>query len=75
MNHPDPTTDHHAAQLAAILLTVGAIFPAWLTAAQSFPEVERLMLPTVLVSTNVFGVLGPMTTRFALRRAGEEVAA
>jgi hypothetical protein len=75
VSHPDPTIDHHAAQLAAILLTIGAIFLAWLTAAQSFPEVERLMLPTVLVSTNAVEVLGPMATRFAIRRPEEEVVA
>jgi hypothetical protein len=71
-------------QIAEILLTVGAIFPQGpvadpLTrklrsapvAAHAVTGLERLILPTVFGSTVLFESIGPIGTRFALRRAGE----
>lgn len=55
----------------AVLPQAGIALGLALVAAQSFPELEALILPTVFGSTVVFELLGPVATRFALRRAGE----
>ena len=55
----------------AVLPQAGIALGLALVAAQSFPELESLILPTVFGSTVIFELLGPVATRFALRRAGE----
>jgi Kef-type K+ transport system membrane component KefB len=55
----------------AVLPQAGVALGLALVAVQQFPELENLILPMVFGSTVVFELLGPVATRFALRRAGE----
>ncbi|WP_295540306.1 cation:proton antiporter [uncultured Thiohalocapsa sp.] len=55
----------------AVLPQAGVALGLALVAAQRFPALEQLILPTVFGSTVLFELLGPVATRFALRRAGE----
>lgn len=58
----------------AVLPQAGIALGLALVAAQAFPGLENLILPTVFGSTVVFELIGPIGTRFALRRAGEAAA-
>jgi Kef-type K+ transport system membrane component KefB len=67
---------HSAPQISrwlglAVLPQAGIALGLALVAAQAFPALEHLILPTVLASTVVFELIGPLGTRFALRRVGE----
>jgi Kef-type K+ transport system membrane component KefB len=55
----------------AVLPQAGVALGLALVAAQSFPELENIIMPTVLGSTVVFELIGPVAARLALRRAGE----
>jgi Kef-type K+ transport system membrane component KefB len=55
----------------AVLPQAGVALGLALVAAQAFPELRHLILPTVFGSTVVFELAGPVATRFALRRVGE----
>ncbi|MCF7993183.1 MAG: cation:proton antiporter, partial [Thiohalocapsa sp.] len=55
----------------AVLPQAGVALGLALVAAQAFPSLENLILPTVLGTTVVFELIGPIAARFALRRAGE----
>lgn len=55
----------------AVLPQAGVALGLALVAAQAFPQLENLILPTVLGTTVVFELIGPVAARFALRRAGE----
>ena len=54
-----------------VLPQAGVALGLALIAAQAFPELEDLILPTVLGTTVFFELIGPVAARFALRRAGE----
>jgi hypothetical protein len=55
----------------AVLPQAGVALGLALVAAQAFPELENIIMPTVLGSTVVFELIGPVAARLALRRAGE----
>jgi hypothetical protein len=55
----------------AVLPQAGVALGLALVGAQAFPELENIIMPTVLGSTVVFELVGPVAARFALRRAGE----
>lgn len=55
----------------AVLPQAGVALGLALVAAQHFPELENLILPTVFGSTVLFELMGPLATRFALRHAGD----
>ncbi len=55
----------------AVLAQAGVALGLALMAVQAFPALENLILPTVLGTTVVFELIGPIAARFALRRAGE----
>lgn len=55
----------------AVLPQAGVALGLVLVAAQAFPALENLILPTVLGTTVVFELIGPVAARFALRKAGE----
>ncbi|MBK1707329.1 cation:proton antiporter [Halochromatium glycolicum] len=55
----------------AVLPQAGVALGLALVAAQAFPSLEDIILPTVLGTTVVFELIGPVAARFALRKAGE----
>jgi Kef-type K+ transport system membrane component KefB len=55
----------------AVLPQAGVALGLALAGAQAFPDLEDLILPTVLGTTVVFELIGPVAARFALRKAGE----
>lgn len=55
----------------AMLPQAGVAIGMALLASQRFPEAADTILPVVLGSTVVFEMLGPVATRWALRRAGD----
>lgn len=55
----------------AVFPQAGVALGLALLATQAFPKLENLILPTVLGTTVVFELIGPIAARFALRRAGE----
>lgn len=59
----------------ALLPQAGVALGMALVASQSFPEVGAVILPVAVASTVLFELLGPVATRVALERAGEEEAA
>ena len=55
----------------ALLPQAGVALGMALIVEHRFPEIGSTLLPLVIGSTVVFELLGPIGTRFALRRAGE----
>lgn len=55
----------------ALLPQAGVAIGMALLAGQQFPEIRDVILPVVLGSTAIFEVVGPVITRWALRRVGD----
>jgi Kef-type K+ transport system membrane component KefB len=55
----------------AVLPQAGVALGLALAGAQAFPALKDLILPTVLGTTVVFELIGPIAARLALRQAGE----
>lgn len=55
----------------ALMPQAGVALGMALVATQHFPELSETVLPVVLVSTVFFELIGPIFTRFVLRRVGE----
>lgn len=52
----------------ALLPQAGVAIGMALVASNRFPEYRQIMLPTVIASTIIFEIIGPVFTRLALRR-------
>jgi len=55
----------------ALLPQAGVALGMTLIAAERFPELASVMLPTVVAATVIFEVIGPLATRYALVRSSE----
>lgn len=55
----------------ALLPQAGLAIGMALVAAQTYPEIGKVILPIILGSTVVFEILGPILTRRALIKVGE----
>lgn len=55
----------------ALLPQAGVAIGMALVAGQQFPGIRDVILPVVLGSTAIFEVVGPVITRWALRRVGD----
>lgn len=55
----------------ALMPQAGVAVGMALLASQRFPEIRDVILPVALGATVVFELIGPITTRWALRRAGQ----
>ena len=55
----------------ALMPQAGVALGMALVAAQRFPELRHVLLPTVVGATVAFELVGPVLTRIALARAGE----
>ncbi len=56
---------------SAMMPQAGVALGMALVAAQRIPEAKDVVLPVVIASTVLFEILGPIATRFALKRVGE----
>ena len=52
----------------ALLPQAGVAIGMALVASNQFPEYRQVMLPVVIASTVIFEIVGPVFTRFAIRR-------
>jgi len=55
----------------ALLPQAGVAIGMALLASQRFPDYKHIVLPTILASTVIFELVGPVMTRYALQRMGE----
>jgi len=67
--HADATMRHWVG--LALVSQAGLAIGLTLIAAQSFPQIGKILLPIVLGSTVIFEILGPILTRIALIKSGE----
>ena len=56
----------------ALLPQAGVALGMSLVAAQRFPEISNVIIPVVIGSTMLFEVIGPVVTRWVLKKVGED---
>ena len=55
----------------ALLSQAGVALGMALAAAQTFPELQEVIIPVVVSTTVLFEIVGPIATRYSLSRVGE----
>jgi Kef-type K+ transport system membrane component KefB len=55
----------------ALLPQAGVALGVTLIAAERFPDLATTILPTVVAATVIFEMIGPIATRYTLKRSGE----
>jgi len=56
----------------ALLPQAGVAIGMALVASNRFPEYRQIMLPTVIASTVIFEIIGPVFTRFAIKHSPDD---